>query len=746
MRIVIINQIYEGLSKSTIEGKYRLLWFDDDNSILIPIPLDGQSVAKYVTGPREFPTCTIRAAMSSGDLIPSSIRLPGVFSMTDAQIRKRYTKRKASECKQLKVRDDWFEAIKPLLDDIDASPAAFYSDPERGTKISAAQKESTLGKFKFYNGINRCLALGAGKNSLLPFYFRCGAPGNPRVLTQKPGRPDAAYAAGLAESKGLVLGDEDKENLAWGYRVYMDGTRSDEEAFVLTSALFWSDGSHVVNGEELPKLRPSRERPTIHQFRRWGVRGLDNETAFKLIVGENDFENNFRAITGSKLDGVHMGGLIGSADATSGDVHLTALASRLQSIGAPVRLFMHDLFTTMICGFSCSLDAPSEQMALSTVLSAAISKVELCRRYGIEIEENDIPQMFFSKVFVDNGEFRTKNSIRTVAGLGGALELITVGKSSKNSTSESGHRSFHKITSHKIHGTTKGRPRKRGEDLAATKACWNFYENMRLTLQGIVYYNCEQRVEAFMDAHPYCTAMKADGVPPIRKAIYEWGLQKGLIRKPCIDESVLRAALLPTIKGVVRSNGVFLLRPDVGRRRVIIKGPRFLGERIAELGWLEKVRRTRPFTIELKYDENDLTQVWYADELGFHRFENVSNDLLMVTKGTLADAIAMQESGGIERSLDLDRANQAHSDFVVSRETNNDHYYRLKQKEIAQSPDKVTKKQLASGVKEHRQVEKEQMSGKGDAADREDAVQCDETPSIANQDWMNTALAAHRRG
>jgi hypothetical protein len=743
---VIINQIYEGFSESALAGKHRLLWFDDDLAILIPIPLDGQSVAKYVTGPKEVPTCALRAALSSGDFFPSRIQLPGVFTMTDAQIQKRYANGTSSQCKQLEVRDDWFEAIKPLLDDIDASPAAFYSDPERGTKTATAQKRSPLGKFKFYNGIHRCMALGAGKNSLLPFYFRCGAPGKERILTQKPGRPDAAFAAGLAESKGLVLEDDDKENLAWGYRVYMDGTRSDEEAFALTSALFWSEGTHVVNGEELPKLLPSRKRPTIHQFRRWGLRALDNETAFKLIVGENDFENNFRAITGSVLDGVHMGGLIGSADATSGDVHLTALSSRLQSIGAPVRLFMHDLFTSMICGINCSLDAPSEQMALSTVLNAALSKVDLCRRYGIEIEENDIPPMFFSKIFVDNGEYRTNNSIRTVAGLGGALELITVGKSSKNSTSESGHRSFHKMTSHKIHGTTKGRPRKRGEDLAATKACWNFYENMRLLLQGVKYYNCEQRVEAFMDAHPYCTAMKADGVPPIRKAIYEWGLQKGLIRKPGIDEAVLRAALLPTIKGVVRSNGVFLLRPDVGRRRVIIKGPRFLGPRVAELGWREKVRRSRPFTIELKYDENDLTQVWYADELGFHRFENVSNDLLLVQKGTLADAIAMQESDVVERNLDLDRANQAHSDFVVSRETNNDHYYRLKQEEIAQSPDKVTKKQLASGVKEHRQAEKNRMSAKTATAECEESVPRDETPSVANQDWMDTALEAHRRG
>lgn len=750
---MIINQVYEARSPSfDMTGRHRVLWLDDENDevLTIEIPnVSGKRTPKYVKSPKLRVLSDLSVAVDSGDLIPVHQRMTGIFAMSDKNIERRYPRKTKGKCKALAIRDKHYAEIRLLAEKVRDDRDGFFSDGNWRDELRAEAKKTQLGTNLFYTAFNKYLAFGVGRNALLPFYFRSGGRGKTRNQKRRLGNKSAAIRCGLVDENSEGLSDDDKDKLAWGYRVFKTDLMSVKEAYRMTCAVYWSSGTKIENGEELPLLLPSSARPTLAQFDRWGPKGEGNKDAWLTLLSDGEFDSNYRALLGSSMDGVHGIGQFGLADGTSADVHLVSLISRLLPIGCAKRLFIHEAWSSVIAGFDVGLNAPSQQTAMLAVLSAATSKVELCHRYGLDIEENDIPAIFFAKYLVDNGEFRTKEMIATLGRLGSGMELARVGRGDLKSVSESGHKSIHKLTAHKMFGTTKGRQRKRGEAAPALNACWTFHEFMRLILKAIIYYNCEQRVEAFMNAHPYGTAMKADGVPPIRKAIYEWGLKKGLLHCPAFDEDALRAALLPTMRALVKGNGVFLIRPDVGRRKDLVQSHRFVGPRIMALEWMEKARRSGTFEIEVKVDPNDLAKIWMADDHGFHELANVCNDVLLVQQGSLHDTLAIQDNGVIERSLDQQRDDQAHSDFVVSREVSNEHYLRLKKSEIAAAPGRVSKKQLTSDIEFNRELEKDLISTdknrKRSPVQRQVPSQEDNDAGVDdNGDWMAEILEAHR--
>ncbi len=729
------------------EGMHRVLWLNrkSDEIVTIGVPdIVGGERPAYVKGPVARSLGAFEASLESGDLIATPHRLAGIFTMSDATIRARYPVRHGFGGNALATRDDKYESIEELVGQIREDRGTFFMDIESARKkMREAAGRSSKPTNEFYNAIHRYLALACGKNSQLPFTFACGAPGKEKEQNNSLGNTSNAFKSGLVESPGYVLKDSHKESIGWGYKVFKQKKASLEDAYIQTCGVFWSDGDRIVDGQTLPKLLPRAQRPSFEQFKTWGPAWFDNDDAWKTVLNLNEFEMKYRALFGSGMDGIAGVGQFGLCDGTSIDNQLVSRLSRLDPIGSAERQIILEGFSTMICGYHMGLDAPSQQTAMLAVLSAATSSVEFCKRYGVDIEEGDIPAVFFDRYIVDNGEFRTANIMKTLSHLDSGLEFVSVGRGDKKPYPESKHKSLHKKTGHKIDGSTYGKQRARGEDAPALSACWRVDERTRLDLKAIRYQNCYERVEEFMNAHPFGTRMKADGVPPYRKAIYEWGVREGLVLSPPFNIDVLRASLLPTIRAVIRPNGVFLLRPDKGRRIDIIKAHRFIGPRLTELGLMEKARRSGVLRMDVHHDPSDLTRIWFADDLGFHELKNVSNDLSMVRTGTLYEAAAMQDLDSVDRELARDDDEQALSDLVIARSVDNEHFRREKQKEIRDQKKKPTKKWLTSRVKESRAREK--AMDLVDAADQPIVEQHDAvTPPVS--DGLDSILNEHRDG
>jgi len=746
------NDLFEVNSSAfDFQGTHRLLWvleaFDIAFTIEVP-PMKNGARASYFKGPKQRSLQGLKAALGAGDLKPTTISHHGIAFMQDAQIEARYPAPKGKVSAPIRDRDAMLTVIQPVLDLLRKNPRHFFFEGGMRAEVTAVIASSKFSTHRIYSAVHKYLALGIGKNALLPSRFACGAPGKERTPKTRLGNSTKAYKAGLTDKKGFAPQTVDKEHMAWCWAAFMDGKNSVEDAYALALGVYWSKGTKIKHGREQPVLLPTHQRPTLAQFRRWGPKGVENKDAWETMLSLNEWESNYRGLSGGALDGLRTVGQAGQGDATSADHHLVTGASRLKPIGSAVRLVIQDVLTSMICGFHLGLEAPSGQIALLSVLSAATSKVELCRKYGLEIQEDDIPPVFFNNYLVDNGEFRTKRVRDVLVSLGSEIEYTPTHRGDRKGMSEAGHRSVHKMSGHKTTGTTKGRQRKRGETAPALEACWRFHEHMRLFLMAVIYHNCEQRVERFYNDHPYATAMKRAGVPPIRKAIYQWCIQQGLVSSPPFHEDALKGALLPEMKAVVRENGVFLLRPDVGNRTEVIQGHRFLGPCVTNQKWLERARRDGNFGINVRVDPNHLEHIWYVDELGLNQLINVASDSELVRNATLLDSLVQQDQDVENRELARQTTEQANADLVIARSVDDDHFRRQKAKEIKAQKKKPTKASLTRGVRENREAESALLSSgekripePAPVPDTESVSELLETPSA---DWLDDVLSEHR--
>lgn len=745
-----VNDVYRSINDSIpLQGLYRVLWVDKmmDEVVLIPIPdLAAEDKRRYFLGPKSLSYSTLRDYVLSGCLIKTTFRLAGIFTMSDKKLAERYPSRKGVGGNILYIRDKQHRLIKNTVESILSDRQSFFANDAYKKTIPAAARKAKCAEGTFRNALNRYLALGCGKSALLPFSHQCGAPGKERDQKHPLGNTSKAFKAGLIESAGYVLSYTDKEKLGWGYHAFMRKDGSVQDAYDQTMALFWSDGDRIVDGQAVPVLLPSHGRPTLDQFKYWAPRLFDNEEAWRVHLGFQEFESNYRAYVGSAMDGVAGIGQFGLCDATSIDDQLVSRFSRLDPIGSATRMIILDAFSTIITGFHLGLNAPSEEIALLSVLSSATSKVDYCSRYGVEITDAEFPAVYSGRYIVDNGEFRTKKVRNILTANDSGMELVRVHRGDMKPHAEAMHRTLHKKTGHRISGTTRGRQRKRGEEPPAVESCWTIDERIRLDLQAIRHINTSVAVQDFFDNHPFRSQMKADGVRPYRADIHAWGIEQGLVYSPPFHEDKLRAALLPKVKAVIKENGLHLLRPDCGRRSDLIKGPRFSGPRLFESGLMGKARRGKVVGAFVHANMNDLTHVWYADDTGFHRLENRSSDIALTRTGTVQDCLAIQNRDTAERELDRGRTDQARTEFVSMRQTNDAFYASEKQKEIAEQYKRPSKASLASGQKANRAREIASMRDPneprkaGNGPVRSGQLQ----PEPRSPDLLDAALKEHR--
>jgi hypothetical protein len=223
---------------------------------------------------------------------------------------------------------------------------------------------------------------------------------------------------------------------------------------------------------------------------------------------------------------------------------------------------------------------------------------------------------------------------------------------------------------------------------------------------------------------------------------------------------MLRARLLPTIRAVVRGNGIFLLRPDRDGKREIVRGARFIGPRATKLGWLETARRKGTFDIELRHDPQDLSRVWFVDGDGVHELINVTNDSVLIREGTLADLMRIQDDDALQQLLDQPEKDQADANFVTGRYQQDQANRAAKRGAIKATDRKVTKTELKSNVAANRTKEMKVIADQLDPvtrapksrsgsaqeseADQQDVCVTDAAPEPVRVDAIDAALAEYR--
>lgn len=712
---IALHCVLKGLGEnSPIKGLQRVLWINNeiDEIYFIEIPTweKDKSAPRYYKGPSKHSLSKLEETIASGDICITTVLPPTMAGWTDDQIRKRYpmrtkemkSKRPRTDCAVLQFRDERWKWAQPIVEYIDATPDTFFKYSQMASLIRARAEELGRSTIEIYDAVHRVLAHACGKNSLLPAFCRCGGSNKDRSPKNalRLGRPNAAFNKGDVPSSGINLSIEDKRHLAFGHTRFLKQGRSVQEAYILTMGAWWSSGSKIEDGMEVPILLPAYQRPTVAQFRYWGTSDTDGKSAYELLLKDGDWELKFRAMLGSSLDGLNGIGQMGVMDATGSHVTFVSTGSALDAIGKGHRIVIHDGLSEVITGFYVGLEAPSESTANLAAYNSASDKVDLFERFGLTITSEQVPACHYRKIRLDNGEGRNKGFMGTMTAAGTALEYVRRRRAELKQQAESGHHSLHALLDDHLDGATHGRSPGRGEDHSAIAACWTWYNYMVEFLRAVIYYNCHADASSLLARHPFRTEMVRDNVQPNRSAIYEWCVKNNRVSIPAHDIEIIRSKCLPSFKAIVKQTGIYLCRPDRGAKTELVVGPRFIGRRSIELRWHEGVRSD--FQIEIRMDPNDTSKAWYYDELGIHCFENRSADRLALRTATLHDLLSMQDAHLIKNIASRTQSDQDQSDFVSHRENKNLELRSAKKKVIEQKDGKVSKASLKGNLSENR--------------------------------------------
>lgn len=163
----------------------------------------------------------------------------------------------------------------------------------------------------------------------------------------------------------------------------------------------------VVNGEYQYDLYAAVNRPSQRQLCYFIRTHASDAEIYEAHHGEKEARNNIRALSSDTIaDLTHK--TIGSRyemDEMETDFYLVSRYDSSQIIGRAILYVLVDVYSKMITGIHVGLDNNSWDGAKMALLNMAEDKVEVCRRAGIDIEEEDWPvsEVLPYEIETDNG-------------------------------------------------------------------------------------------------------------------------------------------------------------------------------------------------------------------------------------------------------------------------------------------------------------------------------------------------------
>ena len=364
-----------------------------------------------------------------------------------------------------------------------------------------------------------------------------------------------------------------------------------------------------------------------------------------------------------------LGGACLALDATVCDIYLVDDAGKL--IGRPIMLAAVDMYSGMCCGYALTWEGGTYSLR-SLMLNLVSDKVEHCKRFGIEIRNEDwdckgLPLFFMT----DRGKEYTSETFEQISDLG--VQIINL-PSYRADLKSKVEKFFDIVQSlYKPHLKGKGviEPdfQERGAHDYRKDACITLEEFEKILLRCIIYYNSQSVVENF----PFAENMIDTNVKPYRNDIWNYMFkQRGSLIVATPEEVVL--TLLPRTPAKFKRQGL------------VVNGIRY---RHKEGNYTQRYLSGDSVTVA--YNPEDVSQVWLFEDNKYTPFELIESRFMSKSINEVEELKAKQKETVKKEARDL---LQAQIDLASQIET------------VARS--KPTRKGEASikGITENRQKER----------------------------------------
>lgn len=469
---------------------------------------------------------------------------------------------------------------------------------------------------------SRFWARGMTRNALLPDYAQSGGKGKEKSISEKRIGRRRIYSDN--ESSGLIINDVIKKQFEVAINKYWRTSQKKplRQVYRLMLADFYS--IRVRKNAELQKIiRESDSIPTFHQFYYWFKKNENRNLDIKLREGEKTFELKHRSLLSNSTVEAPGPGFRFQIDATTADIYIVSEVDRSRVIGRPTVYIIIDVFSRMITGVYVGLESPSWNGAMMALDSMVADKVALCKKYNIDIEEEDWPCSFIPRAIIaDRGEMEGHGVENLINNLNITIENTSPYRGDFKGIVERFFRTMNERIESFLPGAVMKDYRRRGDPDYRLEAKLTLKEITEVVVRCVLLHNiCE------VEKYTLTPEIIRDGVKPIPLDLWNWGIEnkKGTLRK--IAQDRFRMNILPRGKATV-SRGVITFR-----NLLHYGATELLNESI--------YNQLKLKSIPIVYDPRNLEHVYWLKEDGIHYITfNLLNKSFDFKEMFLEDVIA----------------------------------------------------------------------------------------------------------
>ena len=410
----------------------------------------------------------------------------------------------------------------------------------------------------------------------------------------------------------------DEKNMRWALNKFFYTKRKNSlnTAYTMLLKEKYCDGNGVLFSQY----------PSFNQFRYFYRK---TKTVQKYIIareGIKEYQKNCRPLLGDGIQAFapHIG--VGMLDATICDIYLVNDSGGL--VGRPILTACVDAYSSLCCGYALSWEGGVYSLR-GLMLNVIADKVELCKRFGMEIGAEDWDCRALPTTLVtDMGKEYVSDTFAQITDLGVSVVNLPPYRPELKGAVE---KFFDMIQSLykpylKGKGVIESDFQERGAHDYRKDACLTMADFERIILKCILFYNNRRPLENF----PFTKDMFCDGIKPYASEVWAWDIKRCGTSLITIDSKTLILTLLP------RTIGSF------SRKGLTVNRLRYRNDSYTE-------RYLQGGTATVAYNPNDVSQVWLIDNGVYIPFSLIERrydgmalsavDMMMANKKSLVKAI-----------------------------------------------------------------------------------------------------------
>jgi hypothetical protein len=651
-------------------GRWRVLTVCPITRLVIVIEL---IVHPAVRKPKSISIDTFEQAVKTGLIIASEFETPSFHLVAEEAIPLNHRDQ----------RDARFAIIRAAVENPNFLKEVAISG--RSEKVSDFAASAGTSHQHFSRLLYLYWKHGQYINALLPAYSRCGAPAVRREAgSALRGAPCRMKTSAFRPRDKVNVTTLDQERFLKGlkkhYLIEKPMTLSKTYTEVIEG--YYHDELQLAQLNNMPPQVPS-----LRQFRYWAGILVDAHQRNKRQVSQREWALERRQLLGSSFDHAPLPGSCFEIDATTADIFLVSKHNRKRCIGRPTVYAVVDKASRMIVGLYVGLEAESWAAGRQALINTLLPKVEYCARFGVEISEHEWPCNHLPQsLLADRGNLLFERPEKVLVPLMN-VEITPTGRGDMKAIVERRFRIFDDKVLHDLEGTTRGRPRKRGERDPKLDAKYTLEEITRELILEVLSHNSRIFDELAKDE-----LLIREDVDPTPINCWRTHIRAYHHALQSVDRISARALLLPKVMAGVTSRGIEY------------QGMLYTCALAEEQNWFSNARNDGRWKVEARIDLDNSSAFYMRPHVGADFIQcRMLRTTRVYDKQPMAEVYYLQDR--LKDAKDRKRFNYIDvekKDQVLKQR-------HRATREQAAAPEHTTKKRKVANIADYRLIERKRI-------------------------------------